>query len=113
MFIEMENRNADRNESKRNNEDENGAEIIGTERNGLERNGVNGNMENKKPVEEKDIENVLKILEDFSASETSRLKIQVSEEETPGKAQKAYHYGRCDVGSPWARGECYDLPEQE
>ena len=37
-------------------------------------------------VEEKDIENVLKILEDFSASETSRLKIQVSEEETPGKA---------------------------
>ena len=28
-------------------------------------------------VEEKDIENVLKILEDFSASETSRLKIQV------------------------------------
>ena len=32
-------------------------------------------------VEEKDIENVLKILEDFSASETSRLKIQVSEEE--------------------------------
>ena len=33
-------------------------------------------------VEEKDIENVLKILEDFSASETSRLKIQVSEEET-------------------------------
>ena len=64
-------------------------------------------------VEEKDIENVLKILEDFSASETSRLKIQVSEEETPGKAERVYHYGRCDVGSPWARGECYDLPEQD
>ena len=46
-------------------------------------------------VEEKDIENVLKILE------------------TLGKAERVYHYGRCDVGSPWARGECYDLPEQD
>ena len=69
------------------------------------------NEMDKNPVEEKDIENVLKILEDFSDSETSRLKIQVWGEEAPGKAEKVYHYGRCDVGSPWARGECYDLPE--
>lgn len=70
------------------------------------------NETDKNTVEEKDIENVLKILEEFSDSETSRLKIQVSGEGAPGKAEKAYHYGRCDVGSPWARGECYDLPEQ-
>ena len=63
-------------------------------------------------VEEKDIENVLKILEDFSASETSRLKIQVSEEETPGKAERVYHYGRCDVGSPFATGKLFDLDEE-
>ncbi len=67
----------------------------------------------KKEMEEKDIENVLKILENFSETETSRLKIQVSKEEEPEKVKKAYHYGRCDVGSPWARGECYDLPEED
>lgn len=67
----------------------------------------------KKEIAEKDIENVLKILENFSETETSRLKIQVSEERTPERVEKTYHYGRCDVGSPWAKGECYDLPEQE
>ncbi len=77
----------------------------------MDKDIVNRNERDKNPAEEKDIENVLKILEEFSESETSRLKIQVSGEETPGKAEKVYHYGRCDVGSPWARGECYDLPE--
>ena len=67
----------------------------------------------KTEVEEKDIENVLKILENFSATETGRLKIQVSGEEEAETVKKTYHYGRCDVGSPWARGECYDLPEQD
>jgi len=33
-----------------------------------------------KKVDEKDIENVLKILENFSATETSRMKIEVSGE---------------------------------
>lgn len=58
-------------------------------------------MDDKK-VEEKDIENVLKILENFSETETSRMKIEVSGEEEPEKVEKAYHHGRCDVGSPWA-----------
>lgn len=56
----------------------------------------------KKEVDEKDIENVLKILENFSETETSRMKIEVSGEEEPEKVEKAYHHGRCDVGSPWA-----------
>ncbi|NBI91829.1 hypothetical protein D3Z45_14925 [Lachnospiraceae bacterium] len=93
MRDEMRNRDMDKNETNR--------------------KVIDGKAADKNPVEEKDIENVLKILEEFSESETSRLKIQVSEEETPGKAERVYHYGRCDVGSPWARGECYDLPEQD
>lgn len=59
-------------------------------------------MDDKK-VDEKDIENVLKILENFSATEASRMKIEVSGEKEPEKVEKAYHHGRCDVGSPWAR----------
>lgn len=66
-------------------------------------------MDNK-GVDEKDIENVLKILENFSKTETSRMKIEVSGEEEPEKVEKAYHHGRCDVGSPWAapRGTLWD-----
>lgn len=67
----------------------------------------------KKEIAEKDIENVLKILENFSETETSRMKIQISGEEKPEQVERTYHYGRCDVGSPWAKGECYDLPEQD
>lgn len=66
-------------------------------------------------VDEKDIENVLKILENFSGTETSRLKIQVSEEKAPEKVEKAYHHGRCDVGSPWAapRGTLWESAHGE
>ena len=28
-----------------------------------------------------------------------------------GTAKKQYHYGRCDVGSPWAKGQAFDVIE--
>ncbi|MBO5291717.1 MAG: hypothetical protein J6B10_00825 [Lachnospiraceae bacterium] len=62
-------------------------------------------MENKE-VKEQDLENVLEILENFGKSETSRLKLEVSLEQNDGTAKKQYHLGRCDVGSPWAKGTC-------
>lgn len=65
----------------------------------------------KDVIDEKDIENILKILEDFSASETSRLKIQTTKEQPQGRVKKEYHHGRCDVGSPWAKGESFDVLE--
>ena len=34
----------------------------------------------------------------------SRLKVEVSEELSSGQIVEQYHHGRCDVGSPWARG---------
>ena len=64
-----------------------------------------------KEVSEKDIENVLKISENFSETETSRMKIQMSEETAQGDMERKYHHGRCDVGSPWAKGECFDVLE--
>jgi hypothetical protein len=34
----------------------------------------------------------------------SRLKVQFSEELEKGQVEQKYHHGRCDVGSPWAKG---------
>ncbi|MDE6606217.1 MAG: hypothetical protein K2K54_00460 [Lachnospiraceae bacterium] len=65
----------------------------------------------KEAVSEEDIDNVLKILENFSETETSRMKLQVSEKTSKGDVERQYHHGRCDVGSPWARGESFDVLE--
>ena len=62
-----------------------------------------------KEVSEQDIENVLKILDNFGKSDTSRLKIDASELQKQGTTRKQYHLGRCDVGSPWARGTLCDV----
>ncbi|MCD7738034.1 MAG: hypothetical protein LUH58_03200 [Lachnospiraceae bacterium] len=63
--------------------------------------------------EEKEIEDILKILDDFTARGESRLKIQTQEDLAAGQTRKAYHLGRCDVGSPWARGQAFDVLEPE
>lgn len=68
-------------------------------------------MSDENKVSEEDIENVLKLLEVFSKTETSRMKIETAEDRSPGEVVRKYHYGRCDVGSPWARGEHFDVLE--
>ncbi len=62
-------------------------------------------------VSDEDIENMLAILEKFGNSDISRLNVAVSDEVRAGKSAKAYHHGRCDVGSPWAKGEAFDVLE--
>lgn len=59
-----------------------------------------------------DIENILKLLDDFAAKEESRMKLTVSGGLRQGETEKQYHHGRCDVGSPWARGEAFDVLEE-
>ena len=60
-------------------------------------------MDIEKKGNEKDIEEIIALLDGYVKSEGSRLKIQVTEGE--GKViDKKYHHGRCDVGSPWAKG---------
>lgn len=40
----------------------------------------------------------------------SRIQIQVVEGQ--GEViERRYHHGRCDVGSPWACGTAFDVPE--
>lgn len=62
-------------------------------------------------VKEEDIDAVLKLLENFGNSEESRFKVEASDELEAGSAQKQYHHGRCDIGSPWARGTAFDVLE--
>lgn len=62
-------------------------------------------------VRQEDLDNVLQILDNFGKSETSRLKIEISKEQSGGTAKKQYHLGRCDVGSPWAKGTACDVIE--
>lgn len=61
----------------------------------------------------KAVEDVMRLLDAFGASQTSRMKIEVSDELETGSVRRQYHHGRCDIGSPWARGECFDVLESE
>lgn len=54
--------------------------------------------------EEREIEEIIKMLDRKTRNGVSRIKVEVSEEQPEGTRQEKYHHGRCDVGSPWARG---------
>lgn len=60
---------------------------------------------------ERDIENVLKILDGFCESGEGRMKLEMSEEMESGEVEQLYHHGRCDIGSPWACGTPFDVLE--
>lgn len=62
-------------------------------------------------INETDIENMLKLLDGFAQSEESRLKITTSKDLQQGESRKQYHHGRCDIGSPWAKGLAFDVLE--
>lgn len=61
----------------------------------------------------KDIDNLLAILDGFCEAGESRMKLNVSEEIASGDAKREYHHGRCDIGSPWAKGTAFDVLEDE
>lgn len=64
-------------------------------------------------IAEEDIDAVLKMLEDFGNSDESRFKVVMSDQIEQGKSEKQYHLGRCDIGSPWAKGKAFDvLPDE-
>ncbi|MBD5394979.1 MAG: hypothetical protein HDR23_07755 [Lachnospiraceae bacterium] len=57
------------------------------------------------------IDEVIKMLDDLTAGEVSRIKVETSGQVEEGKTKKTYHHGRCDVGSPYASGKLYDLED--
>lgn len=58
-----------------------------------------------------DIDMVVSQLDAMVSGEISRMKIETSKEIAQGEMKKAYHHGRCDVGSPFATGKLYDLED--
>lgn len=67
----------------------------------------NGNQNNSSSyINGIDLDEVVKRLDNFATSNEGRLKVTVSEEVPEGEIDKKYHMGRCDVGSPWAKGTC-------
>lgn len=63
-------------------------------------------------MKDKDIDNLIAILDGYVEQGGSRLKLNVVEGDSE-VISKEYHHGRCDVGSPWARGEVFDLLNEE
>lgn len=62
-------------------------------------------------IDETNLEQVIAMLDGFASSDASRLKIDVSDEYAQGEVKRQYHHGRCDIGSPWARGCAFDVLE--
>lgn len=62
-------------------------------------------------VNNDDIENMLSLLDSFASSGESRLTVTATEQLPQGTARRLYHHGRCDVGSPWAKGTAFDVLE--
>lgn len=62
-------------------------------------------------TDDENVEQVIAMLDGFAASDASRLKIDVSDAYAEGEVKRQYHHGRCDIGSPWARGCAFDVLE--
>ncbi|MBO4981114.1 MAG: hypothetical protein J6C84_04375 [Lachnospiraceae bacterium] len=61
-------------------------------------------------VSEQDVEALIRLLDQYNETEGSRMKIDVVEGEG-GIVDRKYHHGRCDVCSPWATGQAFDVLE--
>lgn len=59
-----------------------------------------------------DLDKVMEMLDLMTEAGVSRIKVEMSDTVGEGTFQKAYHHGRCDVGSPFATGQLYDLEEE-
>lgn len=57
-------------------------------------------------------EDIVRLLDSMVEAGTSRIRVEISEELGGGEVKRAYHHGRCDVGSPFATGKLYDLEEE-
>lgn len=58
----------------------------------------------KKRQQEIAIDDIVNMLDERTAGGVSRIKVEMSDEQKEGTVSTAYHHGRCDVGSPWAKG---------
>ena len=64
-------------------------------------------------MDNKEIDDIIAILDRQVNNEVSRIKINVDDSDSvaAGEYKREYHHGRCDVGSPWAKGLAFDVLE--
>lgn len=60
-----------------------------------------------------EVDDVIRMLDNMAEGGVSRIKVETSEEVKDGEVKKAYHHGRCDVGSPFATGRLFDAEESD
>lgn len=60
-----------------------------------------------------EVDDVIRMLDNMAQGGVSRIKVETSDEEADGAVKKAYHHGRCDVGSPFATGKLFDAEESD
>lgn len=60
-----------------------------------------------------EIDDVIRMLDHMAEGGVSRIKVETSEEVAEGDIKKAYHHGRCDVGSPFATGKLFDAEDPD
>ena len=54
--------------------------------------------------EKEQIEELIAMIDNKMSNGVSRLSVGFSEDLNTGVKRENYHHGRCDVGSPWAKG---------
>lgn len=69
-------------------------------------------------MRERDIDNIIDMLDGKVSSGVGRIKVITSDDIEEGTVAAVKHHGRCDVGSPWAKGtvtnsDCIDVPAQD
>ncbi len=60
-----------------------------------------------------EIDDVVRMLDNMAEGGVSRIKVETSGDVADGEVKKAYHHGRCDVGSPFATGKLFDAQEPD
>lgn len=58
----------------------------------------------KEKKQAQEIEDIVNMLDSKTQGGVSRIKVEVSDDQQEGSVSTRYHHGRCDVGSPWAKG---------
>lgn len=53
---------------------------------------------------ENNIDEIIKMLDQKTTQEVSRIKVIFDEKQLENDTKQEYHHGRCDIGSPWAKG---------
>lgn len=61
--------------------------------------------------DDRDVDALITMLDQYTRSGESRIRVNVVEGDGQLVSHE-YHHGRCDVGSPWAKGSAFDVLEE-